>query len=288
MSERLSEQSQCQVCEARSQLWLCSRCQADLRKMLVSLAGDNGLLANLEETALGQARIGEQARWHRDTESPMALNIKASELLTYARSVLVEWTRDLCETRGVEIPMLSTTADIAGWLAENVSAIAGDEGAAVAFKEFDGLVRDIIKMIDLPVPQQFCGTCPTLLDAHGQRCGTALLAKREATEVICSVCKQTHDVRDVIAQAVEDLGEWSFTAYELQIVVLPALREPVPAATFRSWIHRRQLIPARFRRLDGTSGMVRESPADKPEYRLKDVRGLRDQKARAKIGAKSA
>lgn len=97
------------------------------------------------------------------------------------------------------------------------------------------------------------------------------------------VCSATHDIDDVMARLVNDLGEWSFTAYELQSVVLPALNEQIPSGTFRGWCHQRKLLPARDRRPDGTSGLTWESPDDRPEYRLADVRRLRAEKPQKSV-----
>jgi hypothetical protein len=283
---------ECQKCSRKATLFLCDRCQHELAFMLKSLAlgpeanGHHGAgwLQSLAEAAVGQTRLGGIIRHQRGDEVPLRFNLRASQLLDQIHAILVEWTRDLCDSRGADVPILNTTAEIAIWLSDNVSAIASDEGAGICYREVSEAIQDIQRMIDRPLPRRFCGPCPTVVE-HGHYCGTALLAAREATEVLCPICKITHDVEDVMARLVDDLGEWSFTYHELQSVVLPALNEPVPARTFRSWIHKRKLLPARYRRPDGTSAMAWETPQDRPEYKLAAVRALRSEKPqKAKTG----
>lgn len=310
--------TECQKCSRKAQLFLCPICIRELRDMLTALAGVTlaygeraaGWLEHLYEAATGQAKFGQMLRYARTDESPLKFNEKASDLLAYAESVLTEWVRDLCEQRGitwapvrsVELafigPLLpewrrlpadyrATPVDAAEWLSAHVSAIASDEGAGVAYREIKELVDDIEHLIDRPRPRRFCGPCPAQLDqehrkdcgkAHPHACGVALMADREATEVKCPACKTTHDVHEVTAQALTDIGDWSFTQHELLHVVLPAFSQPVPARTFRSWCHGRKLIPVKYRRPDGTDSLTWTGPADKPMYQLSDVRQLRDEK----------
>lgn len=317
----------CQKCERKCDLFLCTQCVAELQGMLTALAGEllpsgdraPGWLTHLQEAALGQTRFGELVRRSRG-EVPMRLNLKAAELYDYARSILSEWVRDLCETRGVTWrplkaaeagfigPLLpdqrrlpadhrATPIETAEWLSANVSALASDQGAGVAYREISELVQDIQRLVDRPRSYRFVGPCPAELDGdhdknctkvHPHPCGVAMMAKREASETCCPACKTPHVIADVMAQLVDDLGEWHFTQFELLHTVLPALAQPVAARTFRSWVHKRRLIPVGYRRSDGVFSLTWTSPEDKPAYRLADVRRLRDEKPQTKVTGAAA
>ncbi|WP_156671367.1 hypothetical protein [Mycobacterium sp. E1214] len=297
---------QCQKCHARSHANLCGRCTNDLRDMLVSLAhgpvtanGQHaaGWLEHLAEAALGLTRLGEIARRNRNEVSAMRLDPRCSELLDYVRSVLTEWTKDICKTHKLDIPSVQTTSGIALWLAEHVTALAADEGAGVAFREIAEIIKDIEKLVDRPAGRRFCGPCPSVLDdhdtmhTHGRRCGTALLASRDATEVTCPTCKATHGIDALMAQLRADLDSWAFTWSEMMNLVLPMFGERIPTRTFRSWIATGKLQATGYRRSDGTFVFVRLASTDKPAYRLGDVRRLREakpQKSKTGAAARSA
>lgn len=276
----------CTICEAESQLFLCNRCTLKLRDMLTALArGERrqtggytpGWIEHLAEAALGQTRMGEMARWFRPAHAPLRFDSRASDQLGYVHSVLVEWVRDLCETRGVQTPLLHTTSEVALWLAANVSAIAADQGAAVCYREISELTKDIERLIDRPIPQRFCGTCPSQLDgnhdtdcgkAHPHRCATILMAKREATEVICPVCRNAYDINELLTALRAALDDWRFPFKELPLV-LSWLDERVPERTLRDWLAKGRLVPADYQ-------------GGKAVYRLADVRRLRTEKYQSK------
>jgi len=242
--------------------------------MLVALPS---WLEHLAETALGQTRMGEMARWFRPDHAPLRFNSKASDQLGYTRSILVEWVRDLCETRGVPTPILDSTSEMALWLSRNASAIAADEGAAVCFKEVETATKDILRLIDRPEPRRFCGPCPTQLDQehdaecrqqHPHACVTALMAKREAMEVTCPTCRTTHGIAELWAALLAEVDEWVFTRGEL-LWVLSWLNERVAPRTLRDWLAKGRLLPTDYQ-------------LGKPRYRLGDVRRLRAEKPQGK------
>lgn len=272
----------CVQCQGAAQLYLCGRCTARLKEMLTALAHGElrangecvpGWLEHLAEAAVGQTRMGEMARWFRAAHAPLRFDSRASDQLTYVHSVLVEWVRDLCETRGVQTPMLHTTSEVALWLAANASAIAADQGAAVCYREISELTKDIERLIDRPIPRRFCGPCPSELDrshdancdkVHPHACGVALTAQREASEVTCPMCKQTHDIAELWAQLLSQLDDWTFPYGEL-VTVLSWLDERVPPRTLREWLSKGKLTPVDHR-------------MGKAVYRLGDVRRLRAEK----------
>jgi hypothetical protein len=106
--------TECQRCAGKSQLFLCGPCQADLRDMLLGLAQGQilptgqrgaGWLEYLEDAALGRTRLGESARCSTERNTPLPFHLGASQLLSNVHAMLVRWVQDLCESRGVEVPV---------------------------------------------------------------------------------------------------------------------------------------------------------------------------------------
>jgi hypothetical protein len=271
----------CEKCSSKTDLFLCSKCQDELAVMLLSLAvgrgGAGGWIANLLETALGQVKMGEMVRYVRQDQPPLKFNLKASGLYDKADTLLETWCSAVDPSLALEGPI-----NKAQWLSERVSGLAKVEGAGDCFKAVRKLISDIQGMVDRPAPRRFCGPCPHIVDAHNQRCGMALLAHREAKEVVCSQCKSTHDIEELTARLLNELGEWLFSAYELQSIVLPALGERVSDRTFRGWVSRGLLRPSAFKRPDETFVATWSSKDDRPAYRLADVRALRNAKRQEK------
>lgn len=264
-------QPTCQVCSRQCQTFLCTNCERELRDMLEGLA--KRWLRYLQDAALGQTRLGDVVRHRRGDEQPLRLNLRASELLDYTRSVLVEWIRDLCETRGVPVPHITVTAEMALWLARNVSAIAADQGAKVCYREIRQIVGDIERVINRPVPWLPLGPCPTETGRR-ERCNYRLEAPRGAKRVKCPQCEQTHEVGRLIETLICETEDYLFTMSELVGIILPAVREYVPRRTLQHWAAHGKLQPHDYT----TSG--------EPKYLLADVRRLRDEKPQtAKTGA---
>lgn len=96
--------SECTVCSAKSQLFLCTRCQGDLRETLTQFAhrtatnpatGETrtaaGWLEMLEDAALGRTRLGESARRSTERNTPLPVNLGASAVLDDIHHMLIRW-----------------------------------------------------------------------------------------------------------------------------------------------------------------------------------------------------
>ncbi|TDH48505.1 hypothetical protein E2F47_23605 [Mycobacterium eburneum] len=317
--------TQCRNCGADSSLFLCTRCTRELRDMLAHLPRWIGYL---EDAVNGQTRLGESARRSSDKGSPALANLgtggaprkghlhhgavshavvdfseSPSGLLEYTHSVLVEWCRDICHTRGHTLRMRVYRSDFVGplqiddvrydhpdqtgpialWLAQHVSAIACDEGAAVAYREIAQIVADIERCINRPLPPRFVGPCPTPLDAghhhdcdkaHPHACAIALTAGRSATEVTCPSCGATHNVEELTQRLSDEVSDWWMTQNEL-LLAMESIRQPVPLRTFQEW-RRRRKIPSML----GADGA--------PRYRLVDAQRLREERTQVAATGASA
>lgn len=281
--------TECTQCAGKATLFLCQRCQDDLREWLQDLPR---WLEYLDDAAHGQTRLGESARRSSEKGSPMLVNLRASELLTYAHSVLLEWTRDLTGT--TETPRIAAyppeyigplpkhairceyrgyTHTLALWLAEHIPAIASDPGSAVCYREIRELVTDIERTINRPTTPRELGPCPAMLtDGYGQRrCQTRLTAKHDETDVQCWKCKTTHNVETLIRDALEDVKDWLWTAREV-LDFMGLIGEPITDRTWRRW------------RSDGRVVSRNETGAE-PKYLLSEVRELREQMTRRRGGS---
>jgi hypothetical protein len=103
--------SDCQRCCAKCQLYLCTRCSADLRAMLLGLAtgwevqSDHktyqtaGYIEWLQDKKLGRTRLGESARRSSERSRPLPVHTgprgdwvgSPSEMLDNVHNVLMRW-----------------------------------------------------------------------------------------------------------------------------------------------------------------------------------------------------
>jgi hypothetical protein len=275
-----------------------------LRESLIALPW---WIERLAEAAVGQVRLGDGGRgstrrepFKGDDAAPEndpallrrflaagRVNARASDLLDEITNTLSTWVRHICETRGIEVPGIGRTTQMACaiWLSQNVGAIACDEAAGEAFSELCGLTSRIETVINRPIPPRDCGPCPSIVDAckpsrdpkvadcemaHPHRCGTSLLAPHGDTWVKCPKCKGLHEVESLITRLLNETAYMQFTIPELCEVALPRLEEVVPRATLHHWHAKGWLQPKGWRRVRGKTI---------PLFVLADVRRLRRERA---------
>lgn len=103
--------TECDICHSKSQLRLCTRCQADLKDTLTQLAqrtatnhatGEQraapGWLELLEDAALGRTRLGESARRSTENNSPLPVHLDAATLLNDTHAMLTRWAQAINTT----------------------------------------------------------------------------------------------------------------------------------------------------------------------------------------------
>lgn len=291
----------CTQCQGNATLFLCKRCQYELHDMLHGLvAGEPsangqpsaGWIDYLDDAAHGQTRLGESARRSTEKGSPLMVNLRASELLTYAHSVLLEWTRDITDTTGtphiavyppefigalpkhaIRCKYRGYTQTLALWLTEHVHAIASDQSAAICYREIKELITDIERAVNRPVAPRELGPCPaTLTDNYGERrCQTKLTAQHDQREVQCWKCKTTHDVEKLIRDALDETRDWLWTAREV-LDFMGLIGEPITERTWRRWRTENRI-------------QSRNETGAEPKYLLHEVRELRDQMTRRRRGS---
>lgn len=315
--------AKCQVCLGRAQLYLCNQCQIELRTMFTDLPwwverlaeaahGGHGVRSGadlvkytdeqpaVDDEGFNAGMTKGQQRLERDVaagefklDKALAaggVNARASRMLDDIQNTLTTIVRDLCESRGVELPPQLATAPrnalltcrrTSEWLLGHVDVIAGDEGVGQTFAEIRKHTADILHVINPPTPPRFCGPCPSSVDAphgdcqqrHPHPCGNRLMAPRTAIEVTCRACRETHNVERLIKRLLADVDHWRFDRAEI-LLIMTTLEEPLNERTFRRWRAAGKVRPSGYRRPDGGIGLTRRSDADEPLYRLSDVRKL--------------
>jgi len=276
--------TECDVCGAKSQLFLCRNHIDELAELFTGLPR---FMAFLQDAVLGRTRMGGPQRRHRGDEQPMRYNPKASTLYVDARNTLTTWLRHVVEQHGIDTPALATISDVCDWLRRHVAAIAADEAAGECFTEIADLAERIERAINRPEAMRFLGPCITnpvpdavLLerrkaDDRETRCNRALTAKRAAKEVTCSQCHATRSVDVVIEALLDESGHMLLTVRELVDYVLPQLEEPVPAKTLERWI-RNGDVPVRGHDARGVIMVqlsdVRDMRATRPRHAKAGVR----------------
>ncbi|MGE2733826.1 hypothetical protein [Mycolicibacterium vaccae] len=213
------------------------------------------------------------------------VNTAASQLLAEMHYALGTWAKGIAKTHGITLDWKTTTG-FAHFLSQNVPKIALDEDAGHFHHRVRAFVRRAEKIINPPEPHRACGPCPTPVEKdHGRTlCATPLTAERAATEVTCPACKETYRVGDLIQRLWDDVDEWHLTRREI-LLVAEVLEHTVSVDTFKTWCHRgkkigdppvlQRLHPRGYRRPGEAVGewhAFRNSPGDKPVYRLIDLR----------------
>lgn len=280
----------CQQCDAKSTLFLCNACTGELRDMFYDLPR---LAAHLAEAATGQTRLGEPTRRTKSDEQPMRVNLRASDLVDNVNRTLVRWVQEITDQRGVTYRAIrihppgyvgylepgdmvseygSDTAKLAFWLGQHTDSIAGDEAAGDCFREIRDHMTRILATINRPVPPRFCGPCPASHpDDDRKRCSTALMAKRDAIEVVCPCCETTHNVDDLMRRLLAEVDHFRLTRKEV-LLIMATLGDKLSDRTFRHWRKLGIVKPCGYRRPDGRDAFNRHGDDDEPLYRLSEVR----------------
>ena len=256
------------------------------------LHGDDSLASHIEPYRPCKCKQDQctcstkKARYHREQDAlahALAMgrsNARASDELQKIHNTLTSWVKDICETRGVELPTLHSAHSMARWLERNASAIAGQEDADRCCDDIADAIRNAERLVNRPIPPRFIGPCVTnpapdsVLEARlakgdtETRCNFALTANQKATEVTCPTCKQTHNVDELVGQLLSESGDTLVTVRDLVDWILPRMEKPVPERTLYRWM-KTGVLETRGHNERGDA-MVR----------LEDVLDIRDSKPR--------
>jgi hypothetical protein len=190
----------------RGTLALCEQCTWEIKQAL-DVGQDKSipaLLDDLATTLTRQARI-TQRNGSRSAESPVPFHIRASDIATHARGVLVGWVRVLAGDNPDRYPS-DTLPAICDWLLRRTSDMAMHEAAADIHDEITDTAARIHHVIDRPADRLYAGVCGTSF-AEQHTCGEPLYAHPGAAVVRCVDCGTVHEVtkrRDDMLRRLDD------------------------------------------------------------------------------------
>jgi hypothetical protein len=226
-------------------MYACAACTAQTDDNMAFIEAN---AAELEATITRQDRVSAGTGGRASAETPLPLNLTASDTATRLRNTLTTWTRLVAEQlgtsieeafpepRGTEGPICSggdgswcthsscralipmarriTDREMAAWLRKRLRTIAHREWGPQAFDELSRASVDLARAVDSPPPMISLGKC--------DECGEELRAHQEAAWVRCKGCCETYDVARRKDQLVARASHISMTAARLARVLTAA------------------------------------------------------------------
>lgn len=270
--------SQCQICSAESDLFLCKKHIQHLSKALTQIPW---LLDQLEITITKQDRIntgsGRKSKSEKQTRS--VLNLGASNLKSEVDILLQRWVGKLVGQHGLKfLPSTRVPADFIGplqlgwerlpigwkitpgkyaiWLAHHVNTLAGREDVRDFYHEILGLVIDpdhpkippgrLVAEINKKT-KTFAGACPTRV-GYGQEgepveCGRILYAHNDAAEAYCTHCQEAGRPYTVDAHhnRMRSMQSRDLLTEKGLLEAMDVLEEHVPRVTLYKWLEEKRL-----------------------------------------------
>lgn len=255
------------VCDAcgkpiPDQAHLCGACTYRLRKALGVL---RATADELDVVLTRQAVIGDRApRTSGTGETPLPFDTRASDLITWTRTMLQRWVSHIATTRGLPTPAGTALGAQATFIAEHTEWIRHRDDALAVLDDLTVAANAVTRVIDLPAETWFAGPCwaPIRDDAGRDTvCRHELYAKATSGVIACPACATTHDVgrrREWLLGEVDDV-----LAHAALIArALTGLGAYVYAGTVTKWASRGRLV---------NHG---HDPKGRPLYRIGDVLDL--------------
>lgn len=213
------------------------------------------------------------------------VNERASTLHAHTINTLTTWMHDIAELHNLHErtvhegfigPLLPGwqrrntdmlgPADTCKWLADHINHLANHKAADELCDELDTRTRQILRIINRPIPLRYVGPCPEPVDQphdqdcekrHPHVCDTALRAPHRATTVACTQCHTEHNIEELGAALLAGAGDDYWLNRTDLLFIMAARGTPVSERTFRQW-RRDQRIEERF-------------ISDEPRYRIADA-----------------
>lgn len=194
--------------------YACSACvgqTADNLEFIEATADD------LQTTLTRQDRVSAGTGGRANAETPLPINLNASDVGSRLRNTLTTWVRLVAEERGVSIADAFDTCGgdgswcthhrcrvirlggdqeisngaMAAWLRTRLSWIAHREWGPSCFDELSKVAVDLGRAVDSPPPMISLGRCEAV-DCNGE-----LRAHKEASWTKCKECGASYDVAKV-------------------------------------------------------------------------------------------
>lgn len=238
----------------------CAACAAQTRDNLAWIADH---AHELDTTLTRQDRVTAPSLG-RATETPLPVNLRASDVAHRLRNTLTTWARIVAEERGAS-PADATTPGLARWLAERVGWMAHADWSPEAFDDIGRCAVDLARAIDTPPPMIALGTC------DAEDCTGELRAHQEAPWTRCPICGTPYDVarrRDALLDRASHVRRGATDLAR----ILTALGDRDPEG--RPIVRDKKWITNRIQR--GQLHPVGRDERGRPLYRLGDARRLHD------------
>lgn len=264
----------------------CNACVEQTRENLVFIA-ETG--SELETTLTRQDRVSTGNGGRASAETPLPVNLYASDVSHRLRNVLTTWARVLVEESGADWPprqepvsgpvcrqaartwcthgscraiMISRhptevgIAETARFLHKRAGWIAHREWGPEAFDDLSRVAVDLERAVNSPPPMISLGKCET------DGCDGQIRARQEAAFAKCPKCREAYDVNKRKDQLIRRAGHMNLTAANIARALTAAMPKELPVKHVYNWAQRGKL------RRRGTD------PNGRPTYRLSDARAL--------------
>jgi hypothetical protein len=264
---------------------------------------------DLETTLTRQDRVSAGTGGRASAETPLPINLNASDVGARLRNTLTTWVRLVAEELGTSIeeafaepgraegpicggdgswcthascrsmlPMARRIADreMAAWLRKRLKTIAHREWGPQAFDELSRCAVDLARAVDSPPPMISLGRC--------DECGTELRAHQEATFVRCTECRESYDVARRKDELVARAGHLNMTPVDLARVISAATIMECKAKDVYNWVQRGYL---KRRGADARTGKATYSLGVAWELHQKAIRRAAD-RARRRLESQAA
>jgi hypothetical protein len=234
--------------------YCCTACVDQTRDNLAFIAE---IASDLETTLTRQDRVSSGTGGRASAETPLPINLHASDVGARLRNTLTTWTRLVAEERGTSLDeafpsctgddgswcthkacrdsRLVSNADMARWLSDRLGWIAHREWGPACFDELSRVAVDLGRAVDSPPPMISLGTC----EADG--CDGELRAHQEATFVKCPVCRESYDIakrKDALLSKADHLRR---NAASIARILTAATGVELPVKHVYNWAQRGDL-----------------------------------------------
>lgn len=237
---------------------VCPRCVGTLRGLLTDLPT---LMEAATAAVGGRLRFSTKVGTSRSRETPVPVNLRASDDAYVARTRILMWTDHVAQARHETTP--ATWRGIQTFLDVRANWIAAQDAGPEAYRSLIDALRLATRSVDRPADRHYAGPCTATTlnhDGHPTECDGELYAHTDRPQVQCPRCGATYDTDDrrnwLLAEVWDAIAPGPDIARALAGEAFGSLT--VNLSTLRRWASE-----GRLQRIDTHHG--------RPRYRLGDI-----------------
>jgi hypothetical protein len=186
-------------------------CRTHTDGLRIDLADVPDLVAELEITRTRQNRTSAEKHGARSTTRPLPWNEHTAQKAFELNATLNAWALDVSKLGEDERDRLAPvhhtdTAEVARWIARNLSTLRMHTEAGTAHEEITDAIHQARRSIDKPLDKTFAGPCNEAL-ADDTNCREDLYGYPGRRHATCGNCGAVHDMatrRDWMLSVIED------------------------------------------------------------------------------------